>query len=217
MATDLYLFGCSHVSKFTGLDAIIPIQKLLDYESDRFKYHLCRLGGSLTYNFFWHDNYYGQVLRMLEGKNKSNAVVSLILGEIDCRIHIGKQIVAGRPMDEAVEEVVDRLLLPLLDLKQKGWRCLAFAVQPASNHPACDLNDCPATGTPQIRNTITREFNRILAHKCRIHGFLFCDLFDELMADEKNADMRFFMDYVHLRGTLVRPMYEAKLATLLPA
>jgi hypothetical protein len=215
MVTDLYLFGCSHVSKFTGLDTIIPVKKLLDYESDRFKYHLCLLGGSLTYNFFWHNDYYGQVLRMLEGKNKANAAVSLILGEIDCRVHIGKQIQKGRPVDEAVEEVVDRLLLPLLDLKQKGWKCLVFAVQPASDHPACTLNDCPATGSPQFRNEVTREFNRILARKCRIHAFLFCDVFDEFMRDEKNVDMKYFMDYVHLRGSVVRSMYEAKLTTLL--
>jgi hypothetical protein len=202
---NIHVFGSSHVSQFCGEDRII-----CDYgsfEAAPFNFFATRVGPSTCYNFFWRSDYYERVLNDIAHIDKGSSYVSLFIGEIDCRVHIGRRIESGTSLTDGVEEVVDRYFLNIIDLKQKGYKPLVFAIQPTSDHPSCPLTDCPATGSPEFRNKITREFNRFLERKCKIHAVPFISIFDKLMKSENEVDMTYFMDYVHLRGSLVRSMY----------
>lgn len=210
----LFIFGSSHVSQFCGEDRIIPeSNELIRFESDKLEYHVMRLGPCTAYNFFWNESYYPRVLRVLRGMSQEGAAVCLMLGEIDCRVHIGRRLEGGASLVEAVEEVVDRLSMCLIDLGKRGWNVVVIGVQPASTHPPCTIEWCPAVGTCEQRNLITREMNRQLERKCRIHGFKWCSVFDQLMLDDGSPNMSYFMDYVHLRGSMVRSLYEEQLVS----
>ena len=207
----IVLFGNSHVSAFSGQDTIIN-EHPNTFESDYFQYYCQRLGPCTAYNFFWNKQYYSRVLDILETNNFKNDTVCLLLGEIDCRLHIGlNSEEKSKPLDECIEEVIDRFLLCLLDLKQRGYKVLIIAVQPASTYPPSKNPDGPVHGDFILRNTITRDFNKVLERKSKIHNFLFCSIFDTLMVDEYTPDMNNFMDYVHLRGSIVRQLFDKTL------
>jgi hypothetical protein len=212
----LCIFGNSHVSAFSGTDEIVD-DTLQMSESEDIIYMFQRLGPCTAYNFFWNPNYYPRVLDLLAQHNPDKEyTVALLLGEIDCRVHIGLNAEkASRPVNECIEEVIDRYLLCLLDLKQRGYEVLVFAVQPASTFPPSTNPERPAHGHFIFRNSVTRKFNTILEHKSNLHGFLFCSIFDTLMEDETTPNMEYFMDYVHLRGSMVRPLFDKALTAIL--
>jgi hypothetical protein len=211
----IILFGNSHVSAFCGKDMIIE-DTLQTFESEHFIYVCKRLGPCTAYNFFWNPDYYPKVIQTLESNTYKEDTICLLLGELDCRVHIGlNSDKSSRPLDECIEEVVDRFLLCLLDLKKRGYKVLVIAVQPASTHPPSTKPDKPVHGHFIFRNRLTRQFNTLLERKCRIHSFLFCSIFDTLMLDDLTPNMDFFMDYVHLRGSLVRPLFEEELRKLI--
>jgi hypothetical protein len=218
MSNIIYVFGNSHVSHFTGQDTIIKEHPhSIPCGPGEFNFHILRLGPSTAYNFFWNPGYYPRVLKELEEVcPEKDAYVSLLLGEIDCRVHIGRQAdTSGRPLEECVEEVVDRLFLCYLDLKQKGYTPLVFAVQPPADVPPSVHPDCPVYGGLANRNRITRLFNTTLERKCKIHSIPYCSIFDELMEDEIHPKQGLFMDYVHMKGSKVRPYYDQALRKLL--
>ena len=205
----IFLFGNSHVSAFSGSDCIVADDRLLTFESPNFIYNVRRLGPCTAYNFFWNPNYYKTVIDILESNNIKNEIVCLLIGEIDCRVHIGlNSDLKSKPLDESIEEVIDRINICLLDLKKRGYKVLVIAVQPASNYePSTDPNS-PMHGSYEYRNKLTREFNTALERKAKVHNYLFCSIFDYLMVDKYTPNMDYFMDYVHLRGSLVRPMFD---------
>jgi hypothetical protein len=210
----IVIFGNSHVSTFCGIDTMIE-DNLQPFESDDFIYICKRLGPCTAYNFFWNPNYYPKVIDILESGSYKEDTICLLLGELDCRVHIGlNSQKTSRPLDECIEEVIDRFVLCLLDLKQRGYKVLVIAVQPASTHPPSTQPDKPVHGHFIFRNRLTREFNTLLERKSKIHGFLFCSIFDALMIDNETPNMEFFMDYVHLRGSLVRPIFDKELRKL---
>ena len=212
----LFIFGNSHVSSFSGTDEIVD-GNLQYSESEQIVYRFQRLGPCTAYNFFWNPNYYPRVLQLLEEHDPNKeSTVCLLLGEIDCRVHIGKHSeISSRPINECIEEVIDRYLLCLLDLKQRGYKVLVIAVQPASKHPPSTKHDKPVHGHFIFRNTLTRQFNTVLEHKSTLHGFLFCSIFDALMEDEFTPNMNYFMDYVHLRGSMVFPLFDKAICKVL--
>lgn len=210
----IVIFGNSHVSAFCGTDSIIG-NDLQTFESEDFIYTCKRLGPCTAYNFFWTPSYYPKVIEILDSAPYKDDTICLLLGELDCRVHIGlNSEKSSRPLDECIEEVIDRFVVCLLDLKKRGYKVLVIAVQPASTYPPSTKPDKPVYGHFIFRNRLTRQFNALLERKCRIHGFLFCSIFDALMIDDDTPDMNFFMDYVHLRGSLVRPMVDKELRKL---
>jgi hypothetical protein len=205
----IFIFGNSHVSAFVGIDCIVPDNELITVESPKFMYSVDRLGSCTSYNFFWNPNYYQKVISILEDYDIKNEIVCLLIGEIDCRVHIGlNSDLKSKPLDESIEEVIDRVNICLLDLKKRGYKVLVIAVQPASNYaPSTDPNS-PIHGSYEYRNKLTREFNTALERKAKVHDYLFCSIFDKLMIDKYTPNMDYFMDYVHLRGSLVRPIFD---------
>ena len=215
----VFVFGNSNVSQFSGQNSIISPEYVstVSYPSDRFEYCIMNLGPSTAYNFFWNTDYYSRVLDILRMvAPEKDGYVALFLGEIDCRVHIGLQAEkSGRPLDECIEEVVDRMFMCYLDLKKRGYTPVVFSVQPAStalpnNNPAS-----PLYGTYDFRNRLTHKFNEFLQKKSRIHSILFCSIFDSLMQDEITPLPDIFMDYVHIKGEVVRKYYDEALHTLL--
>jgi hypothetical protein len=213
----IVIFGNSHVSIFSGQDRIIDQKSFPEvYESEHFIYLPMRLGPSTAYNFFWNPNYYPRVVQVLEKGNYRNDYICLLIGELDCRTHIGiNSEKSGRPLEDCIEEVVDRMNMCLLDLKKRGYKVLVINVQPGSTYPPNEDPQSPVYGLYEFRNKLTIQFNSLLKHKSKIHGYLYCDIFDELMIDTYFPNMCYFMDYVHLRGSLVRPMFDEALKKLL--
>jgi hypothetical protein len=174
--------------------------------------------GNCKYNFYWNPKYYSKVISLLNNQITvdNNSYISLLLGEIDCRVHIGKQVLLhNKNIDDVIMEVVDRYNQCLLDLKQRGYKILIFSVHPGSTFPPSENPSSPVVGDHIFRNKITQIFNECLMNKAKIHGYIFCNIYDKLMLDTDTPNMEYFMDYVHLRGSLVRSIYEEELVKIL--
>lgn len=217
MKKNLYIFGNSHVSQFSESDEIVPeTDSFVSFESENFIYHLKRLGPCTAYNFFWNPSYFQRLLTYLSFINKEKDYVSIFIGEIDCRWHIARKADEQKiDYNVAIEEVVDRLFVNYIHLKNLGFNLIVFSVHPGSTYPPSDNPSSPVYGDYIKRNMITRKFNELLKHKCKIHKLIYCDYFDELMIDEYAPNMDFFMDYVHLKGTIVRPIIENRLLKIM--
>jgi hypothetical protein len=219
----VFIFGNSHVSQFSGENYIISPEYIstVSFPSPFFEYCIMNLGPSTAYNFFWNTDYYSRVLHILEQVSPmKDGYVGLLLGEIDCRTHIGRMSHTegnSRSLEEHIEEVVDRMFLCYLDLKKRGYKPVVFAVQPASTALPNENPVSPVYGTYDYRNRITRRFNTMLERKCRVHSIPFCSIFDRLMVDEVTPRPDIFSDYVHIKGEIVRDYYDEALQAVLAA
>jgi len=208
----IHIFGNSHVSQFSGQNTIISETEIYRNETQNCIYNLKRLGPCSAYNFFWNPLYFQNVLNYLPNINKETDYISLILGEIDCRIHIGKQSThKNLDIDVVIDEVVDRLFINNIHLKKLGYNVIVFSVHPGSRYPPSDKIDSPVFGDYVYRNTITRKFNNKLKYKCQIHNIIFIDYFEELMIDTDTPNMDYFMDYVHIKSHMILPIIEQKI------
>jgi hypothetical protein len=205
-----FFFGSSHVCAFSGTDELFHDNNLHVFERGEIEYKLQRVDPSTAYNFFWNPDYYPKILNMLSYYNVKNTdYISLILGEIDCRTHLGRiSETTGRPLIECIEECVDRYFMCYIDLKRRGYNCIVFSVHPGSTYPPCEKHDSPVFGDFEYRNRLTQAFNFLLEHKCKVHNIPFCNYYYELMESQFKPNMDFFMDYVHIRGTLLMPIIE---------
>jgi len=65
--------------------------------------------------------------------DKKNDYVMLIVGEVDCRVHLPKQIqLQSRPIDEVIIECVDRFFRTYLDLKERGYNVIGWGGHPST-------------------------------------------------------------------------------------
>ena len=143
----LYIFGSSHVTQFSGQNIAISETELCRYETEKCIYNLKRLGPCTAYNFFWNPSYFQNVLNYLPQINREQDYISLMIGEIDCRWHIGKQSTnKNLDIDIVIDEVVDRLFINNIYLKKLGFNVIVFSVHPASTYPACDSPNSPLFG-----------------------------------------------------------------------
>jgi hypothetical protein len=207
------IFGNSHVSMFTGHDSIIGENSVVISETDSFQYRLQRIGPSTAFNFFWNANYYPNIISILDREASfKDKYIGLIVGEIDCRWHLGyNSNTCGRPIDECIEECVDRFFMCYIDLKKRGYKCIVFSVHPASTQGHREIADGPFYGEYKNRNRITEAFNNLLRQKCKIHKIPYCEYYSDLMHDDYEPKMEYFMDTLHLKGSRVLQIVESKL------
>ena len=213
----LFLFGNSHVCMFNGNDTFVPDGHSQTLSSSHFEYRLQRVGPSTAYNFFWNPKYYPLLIKILEDDPESKkGVIGLILGEIDCRWHIGFISEKNKiSFEKCVEECVDRMFMCYIDLKMKGYNCIVFSVHPASTQGHQADPTGPFYGDYRNRNRITIYFNSCLRTKCEIHNIPFCDFFSDLINENLEPKMEYFLDSMHLKGSMVRAIVENKMLQLI--
>ena len=212
----IYLFGNSHVSMFTGTDDIVDLYNLTDTESPSYIYRLLRVGPSTAFNFFWNPKYYPFILNLLENDpNSKNAYIGLIVGEIDCRWHLGyNSDKFNISIKKCIDECVDRFFMCYIDLKKRGYKCIVFSVHPASTQPHRPIADGPFYGEYKNRNIITEYYNKVLEEKCNIHNIPYCNYFTDLMNVDYEPKLEYFRDTLHLKG-IVLNIVESKLKSII--
>ena len=115
----IYTFGNSHSHVFTNS---LPSTFGVGEKNNDF-FTSVSLGPTIAYNFY--DHHYGNLLKFANELeiNKTNDYIMLIVGEVDCRVHLPKQIeLQDKPMVEVIRECADRFFRTYLDLKEKGFK-----------------------------------------------------------------------------------------------
>ena len=157
-------------------------------------YVMMRLGPCTAFQFFAKPEYHSfmEDVMHLNNFDISKDYVCPLLGEIDCRVHIGKHLELG--IEQACKVVIDKMFLSIDSLLKQGYKVLLMDVHPASNHPNCQMKGCPANGSQEQRNLYTEEFNRQLDKESKSRNIPFIKRFHWLLEMKQEA----FHDYVHL-------------------
>jgi len=196
----IHCIGDSHVSLFSGFDAIAPYwpREALSSISVFKLYHL---GPVLAYNLMAEKsttNSKAKLTEILMTALPPSSWVLLCFGEIDCRAHLLKQADKGeRTLEELAHICVDRYVKALQFVKEAGHKPIAYNVIPSArrNKPTTGF---PTYGNCRQRNQITQIFNDYLKSYCRDAQILFVDTFDEFVNKRGLTDRSYYMDRIHL-------------------
>ena len=201
----IHCIGNSHVNIFKGGDVIISGVDTIPL----FKTHY--IGPIIAYNFY--DHHYPAALEyILENVNKDNDYIMFIVGEVDCRWHIPKQAEnQNKPPFEIVDECIKRYFKSLVDLKNQGYKLIGWGGHPSTTAGHDDDVNKPVYGDCLTRNAITKYWSKSLEEKCHKYDIPFTSIIDDLIDDDGLTKMEYFLDYCHLKSSMVIDMVFKKL------
>lgn len=205
----IYVFGNSHVYVFSR-NKPGPEEHTISPDGR----YICRsIGPTIAYNFFEH--HYPKVIELLESErefNKERDYVLLVVGEVDCRLHLVNQIKsqAPRPEEDIIRECVDRFFRCHLDLKARGYRVIGWG-----GHPSTIPEGRWVIGPYDKRLFIGRYFEQYMKRKCEENGILFKTMFDRILLPNGQTNMDLYLDDCHLKPDKTMHMINETFADLL--
>lgn len=203
----IYVFGNSHSHLFTN-------SKPGTYGMGEVKneyFTSISLGPVIAYNFY--DHHYNEVLNWLDklNINKNEDYIMLIVGEVDCRVHLPKQInLQNSKIEDTVNECVNRFFNVFLDLKNKGYKIIGWGGHPSTTSEPSDDPSQPIVGNCFFRNEISLFWDETLKKLCNKHGIPYISLVNDLINEDKLTNMDYFIDYCHLNHDMVKPLLREK-------
>jgi len=199
----IHVIGNSHVNTFSSDNKLN-----MSFENDLFKSH--HIGPVIAYNFYEH--HMPSVYNIIKNINK-NDYISLIVGEVDCRLHLPLQAdKQNQTDDKIVDECVNRLFRCYDVLKNNGYNLIVFSTHPTTteNHDM-SKTDRPIYGNVERRNNICLMWNKKLEELCKIKNIKYVDFY-HLLVDENNiTKMEYFLDYCHLNSSMCYPFILKKI------
>lgn len=208
----IYIIGDSHVSVFSGTDKTHDGLRHIQPEfgtcytlsggslrpHNVFEQKLplfcpIKIGSNTAYNSINKLPIIEQAIE--EYKVKNSDYVFLCFGEIDIRNHIGENSEKmGISISDSIKLCVDRYMLTVLALKDKGYKIGVYGP------PASSVGWASTYGYKDVftRNGMTIKYNKYLAEKCLTNDVLYVDIAKEMMLANGDTDSRFIMDDIHL-------------------
>tara|TARA_R110000803_G_scaffold56969_1_gene114711 strand:- start:3291 stop:3977 length:687 start_codon:yes stop_codon:yes gene_type:complete len=209
----IYIIGDSHVSVFSGTDKTFDNLRHIQPEFgtcytlsggqlrthiNRFEQRISsfcpiKIGSNTAYNSINKLPIIEQAI--YEYKVIKDDYVFLCFGEIDIRNHIGENAEKmGITILESIKLCVDRYMLTVLELKDKGYKIGVYGP------PSSSIGWASTYGYKDvfIRNNMTLKFNKYLTEKCLTNDILYVDITKEMMLSNGDTDSRFIMDDIHL-------------------
>tara|TARA_R100000697_G_scaffold104651_1_gene118190 strand:- start:27 stop:638 length:612 start_codon:yes stop_codon:yes gene_type:complete len=202
----IYSIGNSHAHVFTDSH---PNQQGVWCRRDN--YNSFSLGPIIAYNF--KEHHYDRMKRDALPHVDKQSKLFIVVGEVDCRLHLPKQIEeSGREMEDVVEECVDRLFKIYLLLKEDGYNIVGWGGHPSTTDG--DRRDSPSEpvyGDCLTRNKITKHWDSYLKSLCEKENIEYISIVDDLIDENGLTRMEYFKDYCHLKTELAVPLIESKL------
>ena len=204
----IYCIGDSHVSFFSGVEAIQPLWPRPSVNLLPF-FKAFRIGPVLAYSLAaWDSKMRGrEILSVLLNRNvpeteqqiPHGARVLLCFGEIDCRCHVIPRVrKSGGDVERVVDRIADRYCKAIGDVMSWGYRPLIWNVIPSSPRESAGSREYPVIGSCLERNQATRLLNQRLACWCQEHDLPFVDIYRQLVDDDGITRPEFLMDEIHL-------------------
>lgn len=192
----IHCIGNSHINTFSN-------KSELDYKNITNDYFIGHwLGPVIAYNFFEH--HMAKAMQEVIGIQKQNNYITLIVGEVDCRLHLPKQAdIQRRPDDRVVKECIDRLMRCYDVFINSGYNVIVTGTHPTTVGPHNDDPDNPVWGNVQRRNQICVLWNNFLKQEADKRKILYIDIYKYLVDENNITKMEYFLDYCHLNSSKV--------------
>lgn len=206
----IHCIGNSHVNIFKGGNVIMEGNDTIPL----FKTHY--IGPIIAYNFYNH--HYPKALEYIQTNvNKDVDYIMFIVGEVDCRWHIPKQAeIQSKTPFELVDECLERYFKSFIDLKNLGYNLIGWGGHPSTIGGHDDDVHKPVYGNCFERNIISKYWSDSLRKKCIKHGIPFTSLVDDLIDESGLTKMEYFIDYCHLKSSMVMDMVIKQLEQIIP-
>jgi len=194
----IYVFGDSHRSFFTDTHpgSSSPGKKgiFVSYT----------LGPGTAHNFY--ENRHAEMMKILNNTNLSDDCgVVIVAGEIDCRLHIPKiHLETGERIPELVEDTVNRFMKSILEVKELGYKVIAWGPHPTRHLETLKYSKEWYYGDQRMRNQTCWAFNEVL-YKCAIKNNIpFCTTFYNLLREYDTYTVydEAYIDPLHLNQVL---------------
>jgi len=161
--------------------------------------------GIIAYNF--QTKHLPKVFASLKQYGASPSDIALLyVGEVDCRYHLAKRVLAGGDRAELVRECVERFFEAVLDLKRSGQAVAVAGTHPTTTEGHDEHPDHPHWGDCALRNGVCAEWNKQLAALCDAEDIPFVSIYDRLVDENNITKMEYFVDYCHLSYDKCFPM-----------
>ncbi len=195
--------GDSHVSIFYG-------EKLLGttdvYEKDIFT--IKHAGPILAFNIAEKSDVFNLCVSY-----PKNEHILLCFGEIDCRAQVGRHITETKNYKMVIDEIVSRYIQFADSIENKN--IILWGVSPCLKEKPFEKwfgqfkfrQDLfyATRGTKEERNEYKRYFNKELERICKIKGFKYLSIYEEVL---ENDDL--YLDDIHLSGEKVFEIIRSK-------
>ena len=175
----IYCIGDSHVKMFEEKNFPFKYKRFAKY----FNVHF--IGAPLAYNLVEKNTTSGgreklfNCLKNIPAKSK----IMLCFGEIDCRVHLIRQIILQRRhIDDVVKECVERYFSVINEISNLGFDIIIFNVIPSTKF--LDVKKEKRDffnfiyGSCKKRNQVSKIFNTEVAKLCEKFNYIFIDVFD---------------------------------------
>lgn len=175
------------------------------------------LGGATAYNLGNDSSSTGskeKLEKALNAVRRRSDVVLIIVGEIDCRIHIYDQFMrrgGAEPVEALIDETIKRYGTVLRSVKARGYRVIVHSV-PAAAHEENIYNAAFYADEP-TRAEIVRTYNERLSGWCLKNGFEYLDMYRLVRDDSGFIREDLTEDRIHL-GPAALPLYDEWARTL---
>jgi len=153
-------------------------------------FKLYHLGPTIAYNFYEH--HYPAVVSLLDNINIHTDYVTLIVGEVDCRLHLPKQADIQHVKDKiVVDDCVNRLFKCYSHLQELGVKCLVYSAHPTTAYIHPDIQKY-IYGSMERRNEICVLWNKRCNQLCLEKNIPFISFYDKLITDKNETNMEYF-------------------------
>ena len=203
----VYTFGNSHSHLFTNS---APGTSGVGENSNNL-FTSISLGPVIAYNFFEH--HYESLINWINtlSVDKENDYIMLIVGEVDCRVHLPTQIISqNRDVDDVVNECVNRFFRVYKDLKEKGYNIIGWGGHPSTTSGPDTNASSPVVGECEFRNKISLSWDKRLRYLCEEEGIPYISIIEDLINNNNLTKMEYFMDYCHLKHENVLTLLQEK-------
>jgi len=140
--------------------------------------------------------------RVLSKDVSPGSRVLLSFGEIDCRVHMSKRVMAGEDVGLVARETARRFMRLPLHVRDRGFQPVVWG--PAQTIPNDEwvVISFPVVGDWKLRRTVTHAYNQALREMCVEKSIPFV-VIEEGYELGEGTDPECFIDGIHLSQRLM--------------
>lgn len=203
----IHCIGNSHVNTFSNS----PHLNLI-FRNDFFCSH--HIGPVTAYSF--RKKHLIKVWDYIYKSVSKTDYIIIIAGEVDCRLHLPQKADELKIPDETMVINCMKEFFPCIkEIKEKGFKILSFGTHPTTTqkHNMSDINN-PIYSSPERRNNICLIWNKELQKLSIENNIPFFSIYNHLVNNKNQTLMEYFIDYCHIKGSLVYKFIIDKLKML---
>ena len=142
-----------------------------------------------------------EILHFEKSYNNKEDFFIFCYGEIDCRVHVKKQIELGREKQEIIQTLVEAYIYSIKSIVTEYKKIIICAVPPTTRESDYHIihNNFPFYGTENERVEFTQLMNLSLQKEAEKNGFCFLDYYEYYARDDGTLKYELSDQCVHIK------------------